>query len=191
MDVLGNRGRSTGAGTKVSRDLNQSSESDAKYRGLLEAAPDAMVVVNQGGEIVLVNVQAEKQFGYRRDEIMGDRSQLVQLMQNLIGNGLTYHGDKPPHLHISAERGGKEWIFSVRDNGIGIDPKYYEQIFEIFKRLHDQKDYPGTGIGLAVCRRVVNRHGGKIWVESEPGHGTTFHFTIPEGTEQTNAQPTC
>jgi light-regulated signal transduction histidine kinase (bacteriophytochrome) len=124
-------------------------------------------------------------------EIMGDRSQLVQLIQNLIGNGLTYHGDEPPHIHISAERSGKEWIFSVRDNGIGIDPKYYEQIFEIFKRLHDQKDYPGTGIGLAVCRRVVSRHGGKIWVESEPGHGTTFHFTIPEGTEQTNAQPTC
>jgi PAS domain S-box-containing protein len=124
-------------------------------------------------------------------EIMGDRSQLVQLIQNLIGNGLTYHGDKPPHIHISAERSGEEWIFSVRDNGIGIDPKYYEQIFEIFKRLHDQKDYPGTGIGLAVCRRVVNRHGGKIWVKSKPGHGSTFHFTIPERTEQTNEQRTC
>jgi len=124
-------------------------------------------------------------------DIMGDRSQLVQLIQNLIGNGLTYHGDKPPHIDISAERSGKEWIFSVRDNGIGIAPKYYEQIFEIFKRLHDQKDYPGTGIGLAVCRRVVNRHGGKIWVMSEPGQGSTFHFTIPERTEQTNEQPTC
>ena len=124
-------------------------------------------------------------------DIMGDRSQLVQLIQNLIGNGLTYHGDKPPHIDISAERSGKEWIFSVRDNGIGIAPKYYEQIFEIFKRLHDQKDYPGTGIGLAVCRRVVNRHGGKIWVMSEPGQGSTFHFTIPERTEQTNERPTC
>jgi len=124
-------------------------------------------------------------------DIMGDRSQLVQLIQNLVGNGLTYHGDKPPHIHISAERSGKEWIFSVRDNGIGIAPKYYEQIFEIFKRLHDQKDYPGTGIGLAVCRRVVNRHGGKIWVMSEQGQGSTFHFTIPERTEQPNEQPTC
>ncbi len=389
----------------MSRDLDQSTESDAKYRGLLEAAPDAMVVVNQGGEIVLVNVQTERQFGYRRDEllgqkvkniipegfaerliadatrsvaealaqqigmgielsgrrkdgsefpieimlsplesaegilvtaairnisarkkseednavlerhvqqrtkqlavanqvleqsnvelkqfayiashdlqsplrsisgfvqllkleyegkldeqaqdwirrtveavgqmqtlirdvlsysrveahsptltqipfldivngalallessihdsggqvtwgplpdVMGDRSQLVQLLQNLIGNGLTYRSSEPPHIHLSAQRGEKEWIFSVRDNGIGIDPKYYEQIFEIFKRLHDQKDYPGTGIGLAVCRRVANRHGGRIWVESEPGHGSTFHFTIPEGTEQTNAR---
>ncbi len=124
-------------------------------------------------------------------DILGDRSQLVQLIQNLIGNGLTYHGDKPPHIHISAERGGEEWIFSVRDNGIGIEPQYFEQIFEIFKRLHDQKDYPGTGIGLAVCRRIVNHHGGKIWVKSESGRGSTFHFTIPERTEQTNEQRTC
>jgi light-regulated signal transduction histidine kinase (bacteriophytochrome) len=123
-------------------------------------------------------------------EIMGDRSQLVQLIQNLIGNGLTYRGDQPPRIHLSAERSGKEWIFSVRDNGIGIEPKYHEQIFEIFRRLHDQKEYPGTGIGLAVCRRVVSRHGGKIWVKSESGHGSTFCFTIPEGTEPTNAHQT-
>jgi PAS domain S-box-containing protein len=119
--------------------------------------------------------------------IFGDRSQLVQVIQNLISNGLTYHSEKPPQIHLSAERGEGAWMFSVRDNGIGIDPKYREQIFEIFKRLHDQNDYPGTGIGLAVCRRVVNRHGGRIWVESESGHGSTFHFTIPEGTEQTYA----
>ncbi len=121
-------------------------------------------------------------------EVMGDRPQLVQLMQNLIANGLTYRSNQPPHIHLSAERGEKEWIFSVRDNGIGIDPKYSEQIFEIFKRLNDQKDYPGTGIGLAVCRRVVKRHGGRIWVKSELGRGSTFHFTIPEGTEPANAQ---
>jgi PAS domain S-box-containing protein len=120
-------------------------------------------------------------------EIMGDRSQLVQLMQNLIGNALNYRGDQPPRIHISTERRGREWIFCVRDNGIGIDPKYNEQIFEMFRRLHDQKEHPGTGIGLAVCRRVVNRHGGKIWVESEPGHGCAFYFTFPEGTEQTHA----
>jgi PAS domain S-box-containing protein len=120
--------------------------------------------------------------------VMGDRSQFVQLMQNLIGNGLKYHGDKSPHVQVSAKRDRNEWTFSVRDNGIGIEPKYYERIFEIFKRLHDQKEYPGTGIGLAVCRRVVNRHGGRIWVESEAGHGSVFHFTLPEGTAKTNDQ---
>jgi PAS domain S-box-containing protein len=117
--------------------------------------------------------------------ITGDRSQLVQLMQNLIGNGLKYHGDKTPQVHVSAERKGQEWVFSVRDNGIGIEPKYYERIFEIFKRLHDQNEYPGTGIGLAVCRRVANRHGGRIWVESEPGCGSVFYFTILEAVAQT------
>jgi PAS domain S-box-containing protein len=121
-------------------------------------------------------------------EIMGNRSQLVQLVLNLIANGLTYRSDQLPQVHVSAERGEGEWAFSVRDNGIGIDPKYHEQIFEIFKRLHHQKDYPGTGIGLAICRRTVNRHGGRIWVESEPGHGSTFYFTIPAEKEQTKAQ---
>ena len=113
--------------------------------------------------------------------VLGDGSQLAQLMQNLIGNGLKYHGAETPRVHVSAEPGTEknEWIISVRDNGIGIDPKYFGRIFEIFKRLHDQKEYPGTGIGLAVCRRVVGRHGGAIWVESEPGHGSTFRFSIP------------
>jgi PAS domain S-box-containing protein len=123
--------------------------------------------------------------------VMGDRSQLVQLMQNLIGNGLKYHGDKSPNVHVSAQRNENEWTFSVRDNGIGIDPKYHERIFEIFKRLHDQTEYPGTGIGLAVCRRVVTRHGGRIWLESEAGRGSVFHFTLPEGTDKTNGQQTC
>src|SRR3984957_1853512 len=120
--------------------------------------------------------------------IMGDRSQLVQLMQNLIGNGLKYHGDKAPNIQVSAQHEANQWIFSVRDNGIGVDPKYYDRIFEIFKRLHDQTEYPGTGIGLAVCRRGVTRHGGRIWLESEAGHGSVFHFTIPEGTDKINDQ---
>jgi light-regulated signal transduction histidine kinase (bacteriophytochrome) len=132
--------------------------------------------------------------------VLGDSSQLAQLMQNLIGNGLKYHGGEPPHVHVSAEPGARknEWIVSVRDNGIGIDPQYFGRIFEIFKRLHDQNEYPGTGIGLAVCRRVVERHGGTIWVESEPGHGSNFRFSIPaannlgiQATEdETNDQPT-
>jgi PAS domain S-box-containing protein len=133
--------------------------------------------------------------------VSGDSSQLAQLVQNLIGNGLKYHGTEPPHVHVSAGPGIKknEWIVSVRDNGMGIEPKYFGRIFEIFKRLHDQKEYPGTGIGLAVCRRVVERHGGVIWVESEPGHGSNFRFSIPadarkstgetERTDETNDQP--
>jgi light-regulated signal transduction histidine kinase (bacteriophytochrome) len=115
-------------------------------------------------------------------EVMGERLQLVQLLQNLIGNGLKYRGKNSPRIHVSAKRKGGEWIFAVQDNGIGIAPKHHERIFEIFQRLHDQKEYPGTGIGLAVCRRVVHRHGGRIWVESEPGKGSVFYFTIAEGT---------
>jgi PAS domain S-box-containing protein len=114
--------------------------------------------------------------------VMGDRSQLVQLMLNLIDNGIKYRGTDPPRIHVSAERTGNEWTVAVRDNGIGIVPRYHERIFELFKRLHNQREYPGTGIGLAVCRRVVQRHGGKIWVESESGRGSVFYFTIAEGT---------
>jgi PAS domain S-box-containing protein len=122
--------------------------------------------------------------------VMGDHSQLVQLMQNLVSNGLKYHSEKPPHVHVSAERNQNEWILSVRDNGIGIQTKHHERVFEIFKRLHSQTEYPGTGIGLAVCRRVVERHSGRIWLESEPGHGSVFHFTIPDGSAKPNDQRT-
>jgi light-regulated signal transduction histidine kinase (bacteriophytochrome) len=123
-------------------------------------------------------------------QVIGDRSQLVQLMDNLIGNGLKYHGEKVPHVHVSAEQIEHSWTFSVRDNGIGIAPEHYERIFEIFQRLHDKRDYPGTGIGLAVCRRIVGRHGGTIWVESTPPRGSAFHFTIPVGTDETNGRQT-
>ena len=85
----------------------------------------------------------------------------------------------PPRIDITAHREGEDWVFCVADNGIGIEARYHERIFEIFRRLHNQQEYPGTGIGLAVCRRVVHRHGGKIWVESEPGKGSRFYFTIP------------
>lgn len=116
--------------------------------------------------------------------VMGDRPQLIQLMQNLIGNALKFRGDAPPRVQISANRADGVWVISVRDNGIGISPRQHERIFEIFQRAHSQQEYPGTGIGLAVCRRVVHRHGGRIWVESEPGQGSTFHFTIPELMEE-------
>jgi PAS domain S-box-containing protein len=115
--------------------------------------------------------------------LMGDRSQLVQLMLNLISNAIKYRGKEPPRIHVSARKQDNEWLFAVRDNGIGIDVKHHAQIFEIFQRLHDQQEYPGTGLGLAVCRRVVHRHGGRIWVESEPACGSVFCFTLLEGTE--------
>jgi PAS domain S-box-containing protein len=114
--------------------------------------------------------------------VMGDRSQLAQLLQNLIGNGLKYHGSEPPHVHVTATRQGNDWLISVKDNGIGIALRHQERIFEIFRRLHSQQDYPGTGIGLAICRRVVHRHGGRLWVESEVGRGSNFLFTIPRQT---------
>jgi PAS domain S-box-containing protein len=111
--------------------------------------------------------------------VRGDRTQLMQLMQNLIGNAVKYHAEKDPEVHIDARRHEDRWLISVRDNGIGIPANQLERVFEIFARLHNQQAYPGTGIGLAVCRRIVLRHGGKIWVESEPGQGSTFFFTLP------------
>lgn len=108
-----------------------------------------------------------------------DSGQIVQLFQNLIGNAIKFQADSPPAVRIDVERNAKEWIFSVQDNGIGIEPKFATRIFEIFQRLHTREQYPGTGIGLAICKRIVERHGGRIWVESQVGQGTTFRFTLP------------
>ncbi|MGN6544062.1 MAG: PAS domain S-box protein, partial [Aureliella sp.] len=111
--------------------------------------------------------------------IKADATQIAQLFQNLIGNGIKFHGDRKPEIHIGAEAIEDGWRFWVRDNGIGIDPQYFDRIFVIFQRLHTRAEYPGTGIGLAICKRIVERHGGVISVESEVGKGTTFYFTIP------------
>ena len=112
-------------------------------------------------------------------EVHADRTQITQLLQNLVGNGLKFHGGAPPRVHVSAEERARELVVTVRDEGIGIDPRYKERIFQIFQRLHGPAEYSGTGIGLAVCRRIVERHGGRIWVESQPGQGAVFQFTIP------------
>jgi signal transduction histidine kinase/DNA-binding response OmpR family regulator len=121
--------------------------------------------------------------------VTADAGQFVQLFQNLIGNAIKFHGDQPPHVHVGVARQDHDWVFSVRDNGIGIDPQYAERIFLMFQRLHSRSAYPGTGIGLAVCQKIVQRHGGRIWVESQLGEGATFAFAIPESTHAAPETP--
>ena len=112
--------------------------------------------------------------------MQADQGQMVRLFQNLVGNALKYRkADTPPAIHVSAEQKNSAWVITVQDNGIGFDPKYAKDIFSPFKRLHGQQEYSGTGIGLAICLRIVERHGGHIWADSKPGQGASFHFALP------------
>ena len=121
--------------------------------------------------------------------VVGDAGQFVQLMQNLIGNAIKFHGDQQPRVHVGVVCTDQEWVFSVRDNGIGIDPQYSDRIFRMFQRLHSQSAYAGTGIGLAICQKIVQHHGGRIWVESHPGQGAIFFWTIPKASHAALQEP--
>jgi light-regulated signal transduction histidine kinase (bacteriophytochrome) len=116
--------------------------------------------------------------------VLANGTELVQLFQNLLGNAVKFRKDQAPVVAVAAQRHGDAWHFAVRDNGIGIDPQYAERIFAPFERLHSQREYSGTGIGLAICKKIVERHGGRIWVESEPGKGACFCFTLPAVEDQ-------
>jgi PAS domain S-box-containing protein len=138
---------------------------------LQEALANLMVAIDESGAVVTQDALPM---------VSGDATQLTQLFQNLVGNALKFRGERPPQIHIGAVRNNGDWRFSVADNGIGMEPQYFERVFLVFQRLHTRKEYQGTGIGLAICKKVVERHGGRIWAESEPGEGATFCFTIPE-----------
>jgi PAS domain S-box-containing protein len=140
------------------------------------AAPMRWALANL--DLAIAEARAKITYG-AMPAVMGDEAQLGELFQNLIGNALKFRSDRPAEINIAAERKDRLWEFAVSDNGIGIDPRHSSRIFTIFQRLHSRSSYPGTGIGLALCRRIVDRHGGRIWVESEIGKGTTFRFTIP------------
>lgn len=145
------------------------------------ALTDCNIVVRQAMDNLRVTI-AESNATITYDAlptVIADKNQLVQLFQNLIGNAIKFRREEPPHIHLSGETQNSEWLIRVSDNGIGIKPRYLDRIFEIFKRLHTRKEFPGTGIGLAICKKIVERHGGKIWAESQLGVGTTFYLTIP------------
>lgn len=137
---------------------------------LTEVLVDLSAAIEEGGASVTHD---------RLPTVQGDRSQLGQLFLNLVANAIKFRAEAAPRVHLSARREGAQWRFSIRDNGIGIAPEYAERIFVIFQRLHTRTEYAGTGIGLAICRKIVERHGGRIWVESQPGPGATFCFTLP------------
>ena len=156
------------------RTRGQEPEPVPAERALARAEANLQELISESGGVVIHE---------ELPEVLADESQLVMLFQNLVANGLKFHGDEPPRVVVTSERRDGEVVFAVEDNGIGFDAEYSDRIFQIFQRLHGRGEYPGTGIGLALCRQIVDRHGGRIWVESEPGRGSTFYFTL-SGTQE-------
>lgn len=167
-----------------------------RMQSMIEALLEYSRMGTRGGELapvdskkVLEHVLADLQSSIRESgasitcsslpTVMANKVQLAQVFQNLIDNAIKFRGERPPIVHVSAKGRGDEWVFSVSDNGIGFDPAQSQHLFKMFQRLHTHQEYPGTGIGLATCKKIVERHGGRIWVESRPGEGSTFYFTLP------------
>lgn len=153
--------------------------SNAEYAGGEEADASEVLKKTLGTLEVAIKESGASVTSTRLPIVPLHEFQLEQIFQNLIGNAIRYRSANPPCIHVSARLRDNEWLFSVQDNGIGIDPKFKEKIFGIFRRLHSAAEYPGTGMGLAICRRIIERAGGRIWVQSEFGRGSTFSFTIP------------
>lgn len=140
-------------------------------QSLQEALANLGAVIEQSGAVVTHE---------RLPEITTNARQLTQLLQNLVGNAVKYRGTANPRIHVAVKNNdGEEWIFSVSDNGLGIDSQYFEKVFVLFQRLHGRNEFDGTGIGLAICKKIVDRQGGRIWVESQVGKGSTFYFALP------------
>jgi light-regulated signal transduction histidine kinase (bacteriophytochrome) len=159
-------------GTK-GRDLRHTSSEDALQQAL----------VNLRGSIEGSGAQVTHDL---LPAVLADEMQLTQLFQNLVGNAIKYQKSGVPRVHVTATMNGdKKWTFAVKDNGLGIDPQYFERIFGMFQRLHKREEFAGTGIGLAICKKIAERHGGNISVESSPGHGSTFRFALAGSERQT------
>src|ERR1700688_5105363 len=155
------------AGTN-GKELHEISSENA----LGEALANLRATIKEGGAVVTHD---------SLPAITTDDTQLAQVFQNLVGNAIKYRSGEVPHIHVSATKnGGNEWIFSVRDNGLGIDPQYFDRIFVLFQRLHGRTEFQGTGIGLAICKKMLAQLGGRIWVESQPEEGAIFYFSLPE-----------
>jgi len=137
---------------------------------LRQALTDLRVAIEESGAVVTCDTLPA---------VIGDRSQLSRLFRDLISNAIKYRREESPRIHITSEKKDREWVFSFRDNGIGIAEEYFDRIFVIFQRLHTRDKYPGTGMGLAMCKKIVERHGGRLWLESREGVGSVFYFTLP------------